>query len=66
MVKCMHALLHAGRLLYGSLSLGQLACKGGAAPAQYRVTYVVPPAPNKDANGGTSKEADGTYWDISM
>ncbi|KAG2491863.1 hypothetical protein HYH03_009817 [Edaphochlamys debaryana] len=48
----------AGRLLTGTLSLGQLRRGGGAAPAKHAISYLVPPAatPAASAGGGNGKD----------
>ncbi|KAG2453913.1 hypothetical protein HYH02_002116 [Chlamydomonas schloesseri] len=41
-----------GRLLTGTLTLGQLKRGGGAAPHKFRISYLVPPAPAASAASG--------------
>ena len=51
--------LPAGRVLTGTLSLGQLKRGGGgAAPHHFSVSYVVPPAPTPAAANGAKDAKD--------
>ncbi|KAG2434097.1 hypothetical protein HXX76_007824 [Chlamydomonas incerta] len=54
-----------GRLLTGTLTLGQLKRGGGAAPHKFRISYLVPPAASASSGSGGANGNGGAKDDAA-